>query len=57
MKGKGVKSLRSSATGDLYCHIVVETPVNLTDRQKSFWKNLSGFLRAWKTKRRARNRF
>lgn len=34
VKGKGVKSLRSSATGDLYCHIVVETPVNLTDRQK-----------------------
>ena len=34
VKGKGVKSLRSSAIGDLYCHIVVETPVNLTDRQK-----------------------
>lgn len=34
VKGKGIKSLRSSATGDLYCHIVVETPVNLTDRQK-----------------------
>ncbi|QMT40451.1 molecular chaperone DnaJ [Neisseria shayeganii] len=34
VKGKGMKSLRSSATGDLYCHIVVETPVNLTDRQK-----------------------
>ncbi|RKV70476.1 MAG: molecular chaperone DnaJ, partial [Neisseria sp.] len=34
VKGKGIKSLRSSATGDLYCHVVVETPVNLTDRQK-----------------------
>lgn len=34
VKGKGMKSLRSSAVGDLYCHIVVETPVNLTDRQK-----------------------
>ncbi len=34
VKGKGVKSLRSSTMGDLYCHIVVETPVNLTDRQK-----------------------
>ncbi|MDO5059326.1 MAG: molecular chaperone DnaJ [Neisseria sp.] len=34
VKGKGIKSLRSSALGDLYCHIVVETPVNLTDRQK-----------------------
>ncbi|MDO4878326.1 MAG: molecular chaperone DnaJ [Neisseria sp.] len=34
VKGKGIKSLRSNATGDLYCHVVVETPVNLTDRQK-----------------------
>ena len=34
IKGKGIKSLRSSATGDLYCHVLVETPVNLTDRQK-----------------------
>ncbi len=34
VKGKGIKSLRSSAVGDLYCHVVVETPVNLTERQK-----------------------
>ena len=34
VKGKGVKSVRSSLVGDLYCHIVVETPVNLTERQK-----------------------
>ncbi len=34
LSAKGVKSLRSHAKGDLYCHIVVETPVNLTDRQK-----------------------
>lgn len=34
VKGKGMKSLRSSAVGDLYCHVIVETPVNLTDRQK-----------------------
>ena len=34
VKGKGIKSLRSSATGDLYCHVLVETPVNLTNRQK-----------------------
>lgn len=34
VKGKGIKSVRSSLIGDLYCHIVVETPVNLTDRQK-----------------------
>ena len=34
VKGKGVKSVRGNHIGDLYCHIVVETPVNLTDRQK-----------------------
>ncbi|UOO83285.1 molecular chaperone DnaJ [Uruburuella testudinis] len=34
VKGKGIKSLRSSAIGDLYCHVVVETPINLTERQK-----------------------
>lgn len=34
VKGKGIKSVRSSLVGDLYCHVMVETPVNLTDRQK-----------------------
>ncbi|SSY70453.1 molecular chaperone DnaJ [Alysiella crassa] len=34
VKGKGMKSVRSSLVGDLYCHVVVETPVNLTERQK-----------------------
>ncbi len=34
IKGKGLKALRSAVVGDLYCHIVVETPVNLTERQK-----------------------
>ena len=26
--------MRSHAHGDLMCHVVVETPVNLTERQK-----------------------
>lgn len=34
VKGKGVKSVRGSLMGDLYCHVVVETPINLTERQK-----------------------
>lgn len=34
LRGKGMTSLRGGAQGDLYCHIVVETPLNLTDRQK-----------------------
>ncbi|HKO87255.1 MAG TPA: molecular chaperone DnaJ [Burkholderiales bacterium] len=34
LRGKGIKGVRSSTHGDLYCHVVIETPVNLTDRQK-----------------------
>ena len=34
LRGKGVKSVRSSMTGDLLCKIDVETPVNLTAKQK-----------------------
>ena len=34
LRGKGVKSVRSRAPGDLYCKVEVETPVNLTARQR-----------------------
>ncbi len=34
LRGKGIKGVRSIGHGDLLCHVVVETPVNLTDRQK-----------------------
>jgi molecular chaperone DnaJ len=34
LRGKGIKGVRSHVPGDLYCHAVVETPVNLTERQK-----------------------
>jgi molecular chaperone DnaJ len=34
LRGKGVKSVRSHAPGDLLCRVVVETPVNLTGRQR-----------------------
>lgn len=34
MRGKGVKSVRSHAVGDLLCKVVMETPVNLSERQK-----------------------
>jgi molecular chaperone DnaJ len=34
LKNKGIRPVRGSATGDLYCHVVVETPVKLTSRQK-----------------------
>ncbi|WP_298643589.1 molecular chaperone DnaJ [uncultured Cardiobacterium sp.] len=34
LKGKGVKSVRSRAAGDLYCTVTIETPVNLSKKQK-----------------------
>lgn len=34
LKGKGIKPLRQSENGDLMVHVVVETPVKLTEHQK-----------------------
>ena len=34
LKGKGIKGVRSREAGDLFCHVVVETPVQLTNRQR-----------------------
>ncbi len=34
LRDKGVRSVRSRKRGDLYCRIVVETPVNLTAEQR-----------------------
>jgi len=38
LRGKGVKSVRGGQVGDLICRIAVETPVNLTSRQKELLK-------------------
>ncbi|MGL4233885.1 MAG: molecular chaperone DnaJ [Casimicrobium sp.] len=38
LKNKGIRPVRGSVTGDLYCHVQVETPVNLTSRQKELLK-------------------
>jgi molecular chaperone DnaJ len=34
MRGKGIKGVRSNSPGDLFCHVVVETPVKLSSKQK-----------------------
>ena len=34
LRGKGIVGVRSHSAGDLFCHVVVETPVKLTERQK-----------------------
>ncbi len=34
LRSKGIKGVRSGYAGDLFCHVVVETPVTLTEKQK-----------------------
>jgi molecular chaperone DnaJ len=45
LKGKGIKGLRSSYPGDLYCHVAIETPVKLTEHQKKLLRELDESLR------------
>jgi molecular chaperone DnaJ len=40
LRGKGMKGVRASYPGDLYCHIAVETPVKLTEHQRKLLKEL-----------------
>ncbi|MEY4864101.1 MAG: molecular chaperone DnaJ [Pseudomonadota bacterium] len=45
LRGKGIKGVRSSVPGDLYAHILVETPVRLTDKQKQLLRELEATLK------------
>ncbi len=40
LRGKGIKGVRSSYPGDLYCHIAVETPVKLSEHQRRLLREL-----------------
>lgn len=40
LKGKGMSIMRSQNRGDMYIHAAVETPVNLSKRQKDLLKEL-----------------
>ncbi len=45
LRGKGIKGVRSSYPGDLYCHIGVEVPVKLTEHQRKLLKDLDESLK------------
>ena len=45
LRGKGIKGVRSSYPGDLYCHVSVETPIKLTEHQQKLLKELDEVLR------------
>lgn len=44
LKGKGVKGMRSYGKGDQYVTVIVETPKNLTDEQRSLFAELAQSL-------------
>ena len=45
IRGKGVRPVRGGAVGDLICRVVLETPVNLTERQKELLRELDDSFR------------
>lgn len=44
LRSKGVKNVRSGVQGDLYCHVLLETPVKLSDHQKKILKSFEDSL-------------
>ena len=46
LRDKGVKPVRGGARGDLFCRVVVETPVHLSAEQKELVRALEESLRA-----------
>ena len=48
LRGKGVASVRGGGPGDLLCRVVVETPVNLSARQKDLLKQFQSDLEGGK---------
>jgi molecular chaperone DnaJ len=45
LRDKGIRPVRGGATGDLFCRVVVETPVHLTREQKELLKKFDETLR------------
>jgi molecular chaperone DnaJ len=45
LRGKGIKGVRSSYPGDLYCHVSVETPIKLTEHQRKLLRDLDDAFR------------
>jgi molecular chaperone DnaJ len=56
LRGKGVRPVRSSSIGDMYCRIDVEVPVNLTSEQKKLLKSFNDALAEGGDRHRPRSR-
>ena len=46
LKGKGVRSVRSSSKGDLLCRVIVETPVKLSAKQKELLQQFEDSMKS-----------
>lgn len=45
LRGKGIKGVRSGYPGDLYCHVLIETPVKLSEKQKTLLREFEQSLK------------
>jgi molecular chaperone DnaJ len=45
LAGKGIKPVRGGPTGDMHCRVAIETPVNLTARQRELLEELDRSMR------------
>lgn len=45
LRGKGIRNLRSGTPGDLYIHVLTETPVNLSSKQKDLLRQFDASLK------------
>ncbi|HRH80016.1 MAG TPA: molecular chaperone DnaJ [Thiobacillaceae bacterium] len=55
LRGKGIRGVRSSTPGDLLAHVVVETPVSLTERQKELLREFESCCQEGKHHPRAKS--
>lgn len=56
LKNKGVRSIRTGRVGDLYCKVVIETPVNLTRDQKELLKKFADSIEQGGEKHRPKSK-
>lgn len=56
LRGKGIKPLRQSEPGDLLVHVLVETPVKLTDKQKELLREFEVSMQADNGKHSPKNK-
>jgi molecular chaperone DnaJ len=56
LRDKGVKPVRGGARGDLFCRVVIETPVHLSGEQKELIRSLEESLKAHPAKHAPREK-